>query len=184
MVQNKTNMELEVILILLMGKTHLREIARKLNASHSTILRRINGLVKENVLDYKVEGKNKVFFIRDNLQARNYIYSAEKYKLVKLLRMYPRLSVILDDVYKNSHGKMVILFGSYAKFSAKPHSDIDIYVDTTGMGIGHKLREISSKIRVKTGKFDTKSLLIREIIKNHAILRGVEEFYEKSKIFE
>ncbi len=32
--------------------------------------------------------------------------------------------------------------------------------------------------------FDTKSLMIKEIIKNHVILKGVEYFYEKTEFFE
>ena len=80
MVQNKNNLELEIILVLLKNKTHLREIARNLQESHSTILRKINELLKENVLDYKKEGKNKIFFIKNNLKAKNYVYSAEIHK--------------------------------------------------------------------------------------------------------
>ena len=67
MVQNKTNLKLEVILVLLKANAHIRGIARTLNESHSTILRKINELLKENVLDYNKEGKNKVFFIKNNL---------------------------------------------------------------------------------------------------------------------
>ena len=184
MVQNKTNIELEIILVLIRERSHLREIARKLDESHSTVLRRIRELVKENVIDYKAEGKNKIFFIKNNLQARNYVYSAEKYKFVRLLKKYPHLSIIFEDILNDIRAKMIVLFGSYAKFSAKPDSDIDMYVDAADEKIKHSLQEINSKIRAKTGKFDTNSLLIKEIIKNHVILRGIEEFYEKTKFFE
>ena len=46
MVQNINNLELEIILVLLKNKTHLREIARILNESHSTILRKINEMCR------------------------------------------------------------------------------------------------------------------------------------------
>ena len=184
MVQNKTNLELEIILALIKEKGHLREIARKLNEPHSTVLRKTNELVKENAVDYKIEGRNKTFFIKNSMQARIYVYSAEKYKLAKLLKRYPHLSIIFEDILKGVNGKMTLLFGSYAKFLAKPDSDIDIYVDTADNKIKQKLQEIHSKIRVKTGKFDKDSLLIKEVIKNHVVLRGIDEFYEKSKFFE
>ena len=135
MVQNKNNLDLEIILVLLRNKTHLREIARTLNESHSTILRKINELLKENVLDYKKEGKNNVFFIKNNLKAKNYVYSAEIYKLSKLLREYPELSIILEDVKKNALEGIIILFGSYAKGNPKKDSDIDIYIETIQMNI-------------------------------------------------
>ena len=89
MVQNKNNLELETILTLLKNKAYLREIARNLGESHSTILRRINELCRDNILDYKREGKNKIFFIKNNLKAKNYVYSAEIYKLNKILQKYP-----------------------------------------------------------------------------------------------
>jgi len=183
MVQKKTNMDSEIMLVLIRGERHLREIARIVGESHSTVMRRINGLVKENVLDYRMEGKNKVFFIKSNLQAKNYVYSAEKYKMVKLLKKYPDLNIILDDILRDARGKMIVLFGSYAKFSARPDSDIDIYIDIKNRNIKNRLQEVNSRVRIKTGKFDTNSLLIKEIIKNHIILGGIEEFYEKIKFF-
>jgi hypothetical protein len=46
------------------------------------------------------------------------------------------------------------------------------------------LEEISSMISPKFGKFDVHSPLIREIIKAHVILYGMEDFYEKIGFFE
>ena len=183
MVQNK-NIELEIILVLIKNKSHLREIARTLDESHSTILRKINELMRENVLDYKTEGRNKIFFIKNNLKAKNYVYSAEIYKLSRLLNIYPKLGIIFEDLKKNLSKGMIILFGSYAKGIAKEDSDIDIYIEITNNEIKRKLQELNSKLSIKIGEFDTESLLIKEIIKNHIIIRGVEEFYEKNKFFE
>ena len=79
---------------------------------------------------------------------------------------------------------MVILFGSYAKGIAKKDSDIDVYVDTTDKTLKRALQETHSKLSIKIGKFDISDLLIKEIVKNHIVIKGVEEFYEKAKIFE
>lgn len=184
MVQNKNSLEMEIILSLIKNKAHLREIARTLNESHSTLLRKLNELIKENVVDYKKEGKNKIFFIKNNLKSKNYVYSSEIYKLSKLLKKYPELNIILEDIKKNTPKGMIVLFGSYAKGNPKQDSDIDIYIETMNNEIKHKIQELNSKISIKIGKFDTNSLLIKEIIKNHVIIRGVEEFYEKNKFFE
>jgi len=118
MVQNK-NIELEIILILIKEKSHLREIARNIGESHTTVLRKINELLKENILDYKQEGKNKVFFIKNNIKSKNYIYSGEIYKLNKLLKKHLELSIIFEDIKKNFSKGMIILFGSYAKGNPK-----------------------------------------------------------------
>ena len=47
----------------------------------------------------------------------------------------------------------------------------------------NKIKELNSKLSIKIGDFDVNSLLIKEIIKNHVIIRGVEEFYTKNKFF-
>lgn len=182
MVQNKDNLELEIILTLLKNKTHLREIARIINKSHSTVLRKINKLLKENILDYEKQGKNKIFFIKNNLKSKNYIYSAEIHKLNKLLKKYPELTIIFEEIKKNFKKGMIILFGSYAKETPKKNSDIDIYLETKNKNIKEKIQEINSKINVKIGEFNTNSLLIKEIIKNHIIIKGLEEFYERVNI--
>lgn len=184
MVQNKNNLDLEIILVLLKSKSHLREIARILNQSHSTISRKINSLIKENILDYKKEGKNKVLFIKNNLKSKNYIYSAEIYKLNKLLKKHPELSIIFEDIKKNFKKGMIVLFGSYAKGNPKEDSDVDIYLETNNNKIRDKLKELNSRLSIKIGKFDVNSLLIKEIIKEHIIIRGVEEFYERNKFSE
>ena len=184
MVQKRNDISSDIILILLREEIHLRSIARRLGQSHSTILRKLNFLIEENVLDYRTEGKNKVFFIKKNLQARNYVFNAERYKLIKLLKRYPELNIIIEDILNKVRENHVILFGSYAKFSAKKDSDIDIYIETKNNEIKTQAEMIHSKIRVKIGEFDQDSNLIKEIIKNHIILRGIEKFYEKTKFFE
>lgn len=184
MVQNRNELDLEVILLLLRGENHLRNIARILEIPHSTILRKINKLAEENVLDYKIEGKNKVFFIKKNLQAKNYVFNAERHKFIKLLRRYPELNIIIEDILKKVKERMVILFGSYAKFMAKRDSDIDIYIETRNKKVKEEAESVNSKIKVKIGLFDRDSLLVKEIIKNHVILRGAEGFYEKTGFFE
>ncbi len=184
MAQNRDNINLEIILVLLKGKTYLRDIARILKVHHSTIARKLNYLTKENVLDFKQEGKNKVFFIKKNIQARNYVYNAERYKLIKLLKKYPELSIITEEILNVAEEKLIILFGSYSKFIAKETSDIDIYMETNSKKVKEKIESINSKIKVKIGKFDSSDLLIKEIVKDHVLLKGVEDFYEKTKFFE
>ncbi len=180
---NLGNLDSEIILLLLRGEKHLRGIAAQLNQSHSTVLRRLNNLQEENVLDYKKEGKNKVFFIKKGLQARNYVLNAERYKLIKLLKSYPEVGIVIEDIIKKCQEKLIVLFGSYAKFNAKKDSDIDVYIETKNRSVKENVEMINSSIRVKIGKFDLDSNLIKEIVKDHIILKGAEGFYEKTKFF-
>ena len=62
MVKKRNNVELDIIEILLKRPNHIRGIAKSLNESHSTVLRKLNNLKKENVVDSITEGKNKAFF--------------------------------------------------------------------------------------------------------------------------
>jgi len=179
MVQKRNNLELDIIELLLKADNHVRGIAKKLNESHSTVLRKLNNLKKENVIDSKNEGKNKIFYLKKNLVSRSYLFQAETHKLIKLLRHNPELSIIFEDILKKTDEKLIVLFGSYAKGLAKKDSDIDIYIETKSRSIKKAIEDVHSKINVKIGTFDTKSPLIKEIIKDHVILRGIEVFYEK-----
>lgn len=178
MVHIRDSLELEIINVLLRSENHVRGIAKLLNESHSTVLRKLNDLKKENVVDSMVEGKNKIFFLRDNLIAKNYIKKAELQKLSRLLREYPELGVLFEEILKKTDDRLVVLFGSYAKGLAKKDSDIDIYIETKSRNVKKTIEEIHSKISVKTGTFDIRSPLIKEITKDHIIIKGIEVFYD------
>ncbi len=178
---NRSTADSEILLHLLRGDDHLRNTARAIQVPHMTVLRRLAVLEKENVLDHQTEGRNKVFFLKTGLRAQHFICTAERYKLLKLLKKYPELGVIIEDILASTEERMIILFGSYAKFAAKPGSDIDVYMETGGTRAKREIEAVHSKIAVKIGPFDYSSPLIREIIKDHVILRGVEDFYEKTK---
>ena len=54
---------LEIVGLLLRGPNHVRGIAQALGTNQTTIARKTAQLRKENVLDFKIEGKNKTFFL-------------------------------------------------------------------------------------------------------------------------
>ena len=179
MVQRRDSLELDIIELLLKSGDHIRGIAKKLKESHSTILRRLNDLKKRNVIDSRREGKNKIFFLKQNIISRNYVLQAELHKLTKLLRRHPELGIIFEEILNKTDGRLVVLFGSYAKGLAKKDSDIDIYIETQSRDFKKAIENIHPKINVKIGTFDTKSPLIKEIINYHVIIRGIEMFYDK-----
>ncbi len=76
---------------------------------------------------------------------------------------------------------ILIIFGSYANFSANEKSDLDVFVIGNIRDI-EDLEEIYNvKINIvksNKNKFDKKEHIIKEIIKNHIILKGVEGFVE------
>lgn len=62
--------KIEIVNELLNNPNHIRGIAKKLNVNHMTIFRKIKELSKENIVDYKVEGKNKTYFLKKLLKQR------------------------------------------------------------------------------------------------------------------
>lgn len=179
MVQKRDNLELDIVELLIRKENHIRGIAKNLNESHTTILRKLNNLKKEKVVDFRKEGKNKIFFLKKSIIAKSYILKAEIHKLIKLLRVYPELGIIFEEILNKTDEGLIVLFGSYAKSLAKKDSDIDIYIETKNRNVKKSVEDTHSKINVKIGPFDVKSLLIKEIMKSHVIIRGVEVFYEK-----
>jgi predicted nucleotidyltransferase len=173
-----------IVLELLKSKQHLRELARNLHVNPMTISRKLAYLRKENIVDYKSEGRNKIYLLKKNILARKFVIQAEQKKFHMLLQKYPEMMILVEEILNKSREKLIILFGSYAKFTAKKDSDIDLYIDTENKKVKEEIEKINSKISVKIGLFNLNSHLIKEIIANHIILRGVEEYYDKIKFFE
>ena len=169
--------KLEIVGALIGNSFHARELARRLGINHMMLNRKFGELVGENVMDYRMEGRNKVYFMKDSVEARQYIFMAEGYKLVRLLGEYPILRGVVDVIIKDKRFKVAILFGSYAKGLAKRDSDIDIFVETGSSELRRELEKLNSRLSIKIGKFDGKSLLGKEILRNHVVLKGVERLY-------
>lgn len=178
MVKNITN---EIVLLLSGNNLHTRALAKELNTNHVTVINKLESLMEENVVDFKQKGKNKVYFLKLSVEARNYVIMAELYKLNKVIKIYPTLRKIIEAIKRHSKIKLAILFGSYAKGIAKRDSDIDIFIETRDRNLKKELQLLNSKLSVKIGNYNRTNLLIREIEKNHVIIKGVEMYYEKAK---
>ncbi|MBI1970776.1 nucleotidyltransferase domain-containing protein, partial [Candidatus Woesearchaeota archaeon] len=148
MVQKRINLELDIIELLLRSDNHVRGIAKQLNEPHSTVLRKLNDLKKNKAIDSRTEGKNKIFYLKQDIRSRTYVLKAELHKLTKLLRDNPELIIIFEEILKKTDEKLIILFGSYAKGLAEKDSDIDIYIETKSRSVKKAIEEIHSKINV------------------------------------
>ena len=182
--QIKINYHYETVLSLLKKEAHGRELAKELKASLTTIQRALLDLRNYNVLDYKTEGKNHIFFIKKNLMAKTFLINAENYKLAKLLRRYSFLEPLFKEITEKCPNLLIMLFGSYAKFIPKEESDIDIYVNTSDEKAKEVIEKLHDNLNVKIGKFNREDLLIQEIIKNHVIIQGAETYYERLGFFK
>lgn len=173
----------EILLNLINGPNYLRQIAKDLNINHMTIKRALKALVKENVLDIKVQGKNNTYSIKKTMEANNNVFISEIYKFNKFLNKHQKLKKDIIEL-KKLPVKLILIFGSYAKGNEKEDSDIDIYIETLDNNIKEKALKINKKFSIKIGEYDKNNLLIKEIEKNHIIINGLERFYEKNKFFD
>lgn len=155
---------------------HVRALSLLLNTNPMTISRKLQELQINNILDHVVEGKNKVYFIKDSLEAREFEQIVEHYKLLNLIKPNSKIRFIVEEIKSMNNISLAVIFGSYAKGNQTTKSDIDIYIETTDKKIKSEVELINSEISVKIGTFDKQSLLIKEIIKHHVIIKGVEKF--------
>jgi len=176
--------KLKIVEALLRRENHIRALAKQLKTNQTTIARKIKELYNENVVDYKQEGRNKVYFLKKTLEAFEFTLIMEHYKLLEVIRKYSYLRKIIQEIKKDKRIKLAVLFGSHARGTATKESDIDIFIETENKRIKEEIEKINSRISVKIGKFDRKNLLIKEIEKSHVIIKGVELYYEKIGFFE
>ena len=104
--------------------------------------------------------------------------------LKKIVEKYPQLRNVIEKIQNDRRIKIALLFGSYAKRIAKQDSDIDVYIETADKKIKQEISLIDSKLNIKIGKYNNSNLLIKEIEKNHVVIKGIENYYEKNKFFE
>ena len=172
----------EIILNLINKNNHLRQIAKDIGTNHMAVKRILDDLIKGNILDVKVEGRNNIYSIKKTLEAQNTVNMAESYKFNKLIKKHPELKQDLGKLRK-INSKLMIIFGSYAKFNERKDSDIDIYLETEDNKIKQAVSQINKNFSVKIGKYNKSNLLIKEIEKSHIIIKGLERFYEKNRFF-
>jgi len=168
--------DFEIIECLLFQAKHIRYIGQKTKLNPSTVMRTLRNLENKGVVDFKREGRNKIYYLKDTPEARTYKYITEHYKLLKTLQN-PKLRRIIKALTTISHGELIILFGSYANNTSKEESDIDIYVETESRELQKNMQNISEKLSIKIGKIDKENALTSEIIKNHVIIQNTERFY-------
>ncbi|MFH1317026.1 MAG: nucleotidyltransferase domain-containing protein [Candidatus Woesearchaeota archaeon] len=158
-----------------------RELSRKLKMNQKTVSNSLNRLEKEDFLKFETQGKNKYYFLNQhNTQIKEVIKMAEINKKLVFLGKYKPLKELINKIENRATG-ILALFGSYAGGSAHKESDIDLFligkiskVDDLEDSYNKKINIVKS---TKT-KFNKNENFIKEVIKNHVILKGVEGFIE------
>ncbi|GBE18448.1 hypothetical protein BMS3Abin16_01048 [archaeon BMS3Abin16] len=183
MLHMEQNLSMDIVLELLKEESHTRAIAKKLGTNHMTTARRLKELMETNVVDYRSEGRNKVYHLKKSLEARNHVLMAEHHKLTKTLEKYPELRRIAEKIQRDKRIEMALIFGSIAKATAGAQSDIDLYIETRERDIKKELEMLNTRLNIKIGTYNPTNPLAKEMEKDHIILKGAEKYYEKRGFF-
>ena len=164
---------------------YIREVQKLLKISPRTAQLILNNLEKRTILESKSRGKIKIYKIKKNIIAKQYLVLAENYKKIRFLEQKPLIKQIIEKIMPFVDGVMVV-FGSYAKNLEKNNSDLDIFV--IGSHKRQKIKEVSNtygiKINVKqygSKLFEMKwseDILVREVLNNHILIKGTDEFID------
>jgi predicted nucleotidyltransferase len=167
------------------GRIYGRQIAKKLKMNQKTVSNILNKLEKEHILKFSTEGKNKYYYLnRFNKKIREIIKLIEINKKIKFLE-HSSLKELFNKLEQRSRG-ILIVFGSYAKNQATKKSDLDVFI----MGEIQDVKDLEGLYNIKINivksskeKFNKQDTFIKEIIKNHVILKGMEDFVDLLKTF-
>lgn len=162
---------------------HIREICRYLPISHGSAQTILHDLEKKRVLESETRGRTRIFRIKKSTVMPEYFLLAEIYKKICFLERDPYTAEILDRVKADSTGIM-LLFGSYARGTNLPDSDIDLLVTGTvnHAAITRLEAEFGIEINIQetaAGILERKPVgnpLIAEVMSCHIAWQGAEEY--------
>lgn len=170
---------------------HIRQLAKILRMNHRTVSLTLESLEEKNVVSYKIEGRNKKYFLNlDNHLTKKYITNAEIAQTMifidKEFIIKKMLSELTPDIIKNT---LIILFGSYVKNEKTKESDIDMVVMEGTKQLTEKLEEFYDRHNIEVhihrisreaflNGLKNKDCLMTEILKNHIILNNEDAFVD------
>lgn len=144
-----------------------------------TISRIFSKLLKIGLLDFKLKGKNKLFFLPENINSKIIIKLLENHRALDFNMNNP---LIVEEIIKNS--ETVIVFGSYASKTEKKDSDIDLII--LGKTNKNQITKIKAKSSLEINEHYSSYLefekllkqgnyLSLEVLKNHVIFGNVSK---------
>ena len=156
-------------------------IAKENSLNQKTVSNILKSLEKENILKFKTEGKNKIYSLnRDEIENKEILKIIEIEKKKDFLKKNMKFKSLFSKLEQISKG-ILIIFGSYAKGINKIGSDLDILIMGNIQDIDKLEESFGIEINVinmKKNKFDLKENFVKEIVRNHIVLKNVEDFVD------
>jgi predicted nucleotidyltransferase len=168
---------------------HVRAMAKLLGTYHVTILPYLEQLEKRRILQHKKVGRNKQYILNTaNILTKYYLTTTEELVAIEFVEKNPLMRKLAENLNNLDTPNPLILFGSYANGTATDESDIDLFsigalTKTQLIQIRRFEATFGKRINVKTAtpeRFNTAlrtgDILIKEIVRNHVILRNADPF--------
>jgi len=165
---------------------YIRELQRLLKISPRTAQLILEDLEGKGVLESKIRGKIKVYQLKNNYPAQEYLIFAEEYKKIAFLEKKLLAKEVIEKITPFIQG-IGLIFGSYAKGLEKKGSDMDIFIagsydrkktEQIGKlyGINLSIKNYPLPLFYQELKKDT---LIKEVLDNHVVFCGAEELVRR-----
>jgi len=166
---------------------HLREIARETKVDVKAVQLQLKRLEKRNIFSSITKGRNREYYLNlSNSISKYYMILAETFASLSYLGKNFLIKKVIDEIGNHIEGT-IILFGSFAKGEASETSDIDLFVVTekrldrsifmkAGNLISRETTARSSTRRQFLKGLENGDALVREVISNHVVLKGIDQF--------
>lgn len=159
---------------------YLREISKLSKLPLKTCQNTLLNLEKARILKSKIEGKNKYFSLNlESIKTKHYLMQAEIYMTDIFIERYAQFKIFLKSLKTTAP---IIVFGSFAKFTADKNSDLDLLIISDKEVklpfhlIPFKPHQINMTEKTFLKAIDQQEDLIKEIEENHIILNN-HSFY-------
>jgi predicted nucleotidyltransferase/predicted transcriptional regulator len=178
--------DIKIMIFLLNNKEKsftIRQISQETKINYRIAYEQIGHLEKEKLISIEKMGKSSICKLTYNFNSRVYLAELERREA---LFKNKEFKVIRNRLAELNFVFVSLLFGSYAKGTAKENSDIDI------LTIGGKEEEIMKALSLWGDKIHLTPVseesfirmaksrdfnVVNEAIKNNIILIGIEEYY-------
>ena len=163
------------------GKYSASELSRKSGVPQQTVSRSLNQIAGNNMISYKLEGKNKLFYLDLEKNISGIMLNILEFHKSLGFHLHTKaVSVIINDLLR--HCESLLVFGSYSSGNFDEDSDLDV------LFLGRCSKPEIDRIRQKqvieiNGHYSSysgfskalksKNALAMEIIKNHVIFGDV-----------
>jgi len=173
---------------------NVTSLIKKVRASPNSIINYLNELEFFGVIEKVTTGKKlAVRNIRFNLNSELCILILSLLEMDKkenLIKKYPKLKILFEQIPNVVKNGFVLVYGSYARFAAEKDSDIDIIIVGDRLN-KERIKEVlitypESSLKIETIKTFLSNLskpLYKNILKDHIVVYNETAFLKTIKIF-